>query len=92
MSEILAFLNIKSIVVFKLHATGSALAMWRHSVFRLPLPLLIKDTKAHFYFDAQRYSSAGTEATQRKKIEHIFAQIANAMLAGGLLNYFIVGL
>jgi len=27
-----------------------------------------------------------------QKIEHIVAQIANAMLAGGLLNYFIVGL
>jgi len=39
---------------------------------------LIKDTKAHCYFDAQRYSSP--------------RHIANAMLAAGLLNYFIVGL
>jgi hypothetical protein len=27
-----------------------ALAMWRYSVFRLPTPLLIKDTKAHCLF------------------------------------------
>jgi hypothetical protein len=28
-------------------ANVKALAMWRYSVFRLPVPLLIKDTKAH---------------------------------------------
>jgi hypothetical protein len=31
-------------------ANVKALAMWRHSVFRLLVPLLIKDTKAHCLF------------------------------------------
>jgi hypothetical protein len=41
-----------------LTANVHALAMWRHSVFRPPVPMLIKDTKVEMLFVARHIANA----------------------------------